>query len=200
MTPRVDIVFREEDHSYTVNGKAVPGVTSVLEQTLELMAGIPRHLVEAAADFGRNVHSMCELFDLGVLDEATLDPELVPYLDGYKQFLFDMKPQWTLIETPVASAKIGYAGTQDRYGLIGKTTWEIDIKSSAVAPKTAGPQTAAYNEGLNETYGLRAKKRGCLLLKKQDYVLIPLNDISDWSVFLSCLNIVKWKERFRGRS
>lgn len=200
MTPRFQIDFDPEQHRYKVNGNHLPSVTTVLEAVLESMKGIPRDFVQQAGQFGDAVHLMCELYDQGELDEATLDPHLVPYLNGYKRFLADKQPRWTLIEAPVASLKYGYAGTLDRAGTIGKTDWLVDLKSSRAIPKTVGPQTAAYHEAAKETFGWSAKKRAVLLLQENTYQWQPLNDISDWSLFVSCLNVYRYKEKHCART
>ena len=194
MTPPV-ITFNEADHSYTVNGRPAVGVTKALS-VIEHWSFIDPDVLQRAADFGRAVHEACEFYDLGDLDEDSLDPALAPYLDGYKQFLAAKKPVWEHIEQRVASAALCCAGTLDRMGLIGKTRWLIDLKSTAATPITVGPQTAAYAEFAKQTLGFKPQKRACLILKPGGFNLVPLNDPADYSLFVSSLNVWRFLEKY----
>jgi hypothetical protein len=75
-------------HRYSVRGAAVPGVTEILAP-LNDFRKIPHHVLEAAARFGTAVHKACELDDLGVLDEATLDSALAGPLHAWRSFCRD---------------------------------------------------------------------------------------------------------------
>ena len=79
-----EFTFDPEGHVYTVNGVALPSVTSVLPYNY-------RGNNEAAMLKGTYVHDMCRLYLLNNLDEDNLDPVLVPYLDAFKKFLNDSK-------------------------------------------------------------------------------------------------------------
>lgn len=197
MTPAFDITFDEATHTYTVCGKPAVSVTTALS-VIEDWSKIHADVLKRAGDFGTAVHTMTELYDQDDLDEDTLDPALAPYLAGYQAFLAAKKPAWELIEGRVGDPALRAAGTLDRMGLIGQTRWLIDIKSTAGVPVTVGPQTAAYNEFATKTYGLRAKKRACLILKPGGFSFVPLNDPSDYSMFVSCLNCWRFIEKHHG--
>src|SRR5664280_679352 len=78
----------EATHVYRLGRRELPGVTRALQQIDEL-DGIPRDILAAAARFGKHVHKAIDLLNKGVLDEDALDPNLVPYVAGYKKFLRD---------------------------------------------------------------------------------------------------------------
>jgi hypothetical protein len=193
-----DIHFEAEGHRYTVAGERWPSVTEVLDPLLEL-DGIPRAVLKAAAEFGTHVHMATDLFDKGVLDEPALDPHLAPYLAGWKIFLRDTGAEVLESELRVGHPKLRYAGTLDkivRWTKRGKSRLaQVDIKSGEV-PRTVGPQTAAYEQAalLN---AIRAPIDRYVLQLKPDasYRLSPLTDSTDWSIFLSALNLHRWRNK-----
>lgn len=189
-----EIHFEPEGHRYTVAGERWPSVTEVLDPLLEL-DGIPRAVLKAAAEFGTHVHMATDLFDKGVLDEPALDPHLAPYLAGWKLFLRDTGAEVVESEVRVGHAKLRYAGTLDksmRWKKRGRLrSVQLDIKSGLV-PRTVGPQTAAYAEA----HPIKFDERYVLQLKPDaSYRLSPLTESSDWSIFLSALNIFRWRNK-----
>lgn len=188
------ITFDPQAHAYTVNGKPAVSVTTALS-VLQDWSRVDAELLQRAADFGTAVHRMVELYEQNDLDEGALDAKLKPYLDGYKAFRIAKDPRWEFVEVPVASEALRCAGTPDLIGLIGKTRWCIDIKSSAHVPVTVGAQTAAYVELAKETHGIRCAKRGCLILTPGGYKLTPLSEPSDYSLFVSALNCWRFIEK-----
>ena len=71
--------FREEGHIYLLNGVRIPGVTEVLPWGYGSGHEFQRLR-------GKHVHSAIQLFNEGVLDEDSLDPQLLPYLSAYRKF------------------------------------------------------------------------------------------------------------------
>jgi len=188
------IEFEPVNHIYTVDGLEVPSVTHVLEPYSSLQY-VDRELLRRAAVFGDHVHQACHLFDRGELDEDTLDPELVPYLDGWKQFLADSGAVVILSEYRVASRKHGYAGTFDKLLFWGKSKRLVDVKSGSVLPKTVGPQVAAYVEAYAEQ-GERIRDRYCVHLPGAGkYKSHRLNDPRDWNIFKAALVMHNWYQR-----
>jgi hypothetical protein len=156
---------------------------------------ITPQILEAARDFGTHVHLATHLHDMETLDEAALDPALVPYLAGWKSFLFETGFTVTHSEEIVHNPRYGYAGMLDRRGLLAKRRWIIDIKSGAV-PWTVGFQTAAYQEAIPAEE--RPKNRLAVqLLPTGKYRLHEQKDAGDFQIFLSALNIFKAKARKR---
>jgi hypothetical protein len=188
------IEFDQEQHRYTVAGELWPSVTQVLDPLLEL-DGIPKAVLKAAAHFGTHVHLACDLFDKGVLDEPALDPHLAPYLAAWKIFLRDTGAKVSASEVRVGHPKLKYAGTLDK-----DLAWikrgrsrrvQLDIKSGEV-PRTVGPQTAAYAEA----HPFKFDERYVLALKPDaTYRLTKLADPTDWSIFLSALNLHRWRNK-----
>src|SRR5690348_9868673 len=102
--------FEQSTHTYTLDGARVPSVTQVLDPLLEL-EGIPAHLLEAARVFGTHVHIACDLMVRGRLDWRALDPNLVPYVEGERNFMRDTGFVVVASELRVASSRLRCAGT-----------------------------------------------------------------------------------------
>jgi len=79
-----DFTFDPIKHQYKVNGIVYPSVSQVLPYNYK------GNNTEAML-MGTYVHEMCRLYLLNALDEESLDPALVPYLDAFKKFLNDSK-------------------------------------------------------------------------------------------------------------
>jgi hypothetical protein len=189
--------FDAERHEYRLGTRVLPGVTSVVQQ-LDELDGIPRDILEAAARFGRHVHKAVELWSRGVLDEAKLDPALVPYLNGWKEFCRHTGAVVIASEQRVWHQKLRYAGTLDSIVRIGRRRHLVDVKSSDKVPRSVGPQTAGYARAYIQDAGQSAldKVRMCVHLRPDgEYRLHKYQDASDWNVFLSCLNIHNFRNR-----
>lgn len=74
------VVFNELEHTYTLNGRVLSGVTSMLSRTLfkDKYKGISKEVLAKAADYGHNIHEQIELVDtLGVTSDT---PAVKDYL------------------------------------------------------------------------------------------------------------------------
>jgi len=182
-----ELVFRADTHTYTLGGRVLPSVTQALS-VLDQYEGVPPSVLEAAREFGQHVHAACDLDNRGVLDEDALDPALAPYLAGWRKYRRDSGIKILASELRLHDARLGYAGTCDVLGELRGQRCVIDIKSGLV-PKTVGPQCAAYANAL------KVRRRYCVQLMPNDYRVHALNDPADFSLFLSCLNIAKWREK-----
>jgi hypothetical protein len=187
---RID--FEEQGHRYTLNGKPVPGVTSILEP-LQKLDDIPPDVLAAAAEFGQHVHAACHLHNVGDLDWDSLDPRLALYVRGYINFLTDSGMQVVHSEKRVGSVMYQYCGTLDLFGFLQRGRALIDLKSTAALPRIVGPQTAAYNQALYETTGDKATRRYCLHLKPEGYKLVEQTNPQDFNVFLCALGVHRWR-------
>jgi hypothetical protein len=189
------IEFDEDTHIYRVDGVVMPSVTQILDAYTGLEF-VNRELLRRAAEFGNHVHRACDLYDTGQLDEASLDPALVPYLDGWKAFLEDTGAVVVLSECWLASRRHGYAGTLDKLVWWGKSKRLVDVKSGTVVPRTVGPQTSAYAEAYTEETGERIRDRYCIHLPGDGkYRSHRLNDPRDFPIFKSALVVHNWYRR-----
>ena len=184
-------------HEYRFAGVRVPSVTQVLDPLLELWR-VPEAVLKAAADFGTNVHLACHLWNLGQLDPASLDGPLVPYLTGWQRFVAATGFRLSLSEPKVYHSKLRYAGGPDCVGVLpakGRDRLALIDWKSGVVPITVGPQTAAYAAALEDQFDLKVQRRVCVQLTAEEpfYRVIPLDDPSDLSLFVSALNVHNFK-------
>lgn len=186
--------FDKSAHAYTVNGQAVPSVTQVLAP-LEILDGIPQAVLERARVRGQHIHEAMALLVRDDLDWSSLDPDLMPYIEGGKRFLEESGAVVIASEMRVACPLIRCAGTLDLLAHWRDADSLIDFKATATVPATVGPQTAAYERLYQAMHSCRPKKRYCVQLKPGDYKVHPLTDPADWIVFQSCLNIYHWRSK-----
>lgn len=195
----MDLVFRESDHTYWLGGEQIPGVTTILKPVTGY-DGIPKWILDKAAERGTAVHYVTELHDLGTLDYASVDDELIPYLTAYMAFLDAVKPKIITVESRVFHPVLKYAGTEDREMVINGFLSSLDIKTCAEMQASTGPQTAAYMEAKNHGRSAadKIKRRYGLQLKKDGrYELHQYKDATDFNTFTSCLNVWRFNQRHK---
>ena len=186
-------------HRYTFNGEVVPSVTQILQPLMDFSM-VPADVLKAKQELGTAAHLACELYDLDDLLEDSLDPAIVPYLEGWKKFRLETGFVPSMTEQRVYHPKLGYAGTFDSYGILNGKTVLLDRKTSSfVSEAVAGPQTAAYEQALLESpdyTGPKKMQRGAVQLKPDGtYKYHPYKGGSDWSVFVSLLTLHNWRKR-----
>lgn len=67
------VVFNQAEHTYTLNGKQLSGITGMLGRQLfpGKYTGVPKAIMEHATERGNFIHEVCELIDdLGVENEC----------------------------------------------------------------------------------------------------------------------------------
>ena len=136
------LTFDEATHTYTLDGIQLPSVTEVTRFCAYDYKSDRPWLAEAAARRGTAVHEACALIDYGEDPEET--PEISGYLKAYRRFLADYKPDWQLIEHPMGSIHLGYAGTLDRFGTIDGAPSILDIKTGQLHGAALSAQLTAY--------------------------------------------------------
>lgn len=188
------IEFDATAHAYKLDGRPVPSVTQALG-VLHDFRFVNADVLKRAQEFGNAVHKMVQLWEEDDLDMAKLDPALVPYLDGYLLWRSHFDPESVVCEVPVASPTYRYAGTLDLIAVRRSKRILVDLKSGLGS--TAGPQTAGYKQAYEEMTGNRVHERRCLRLTDKGPSLLALTDASDWSLFLSCLNVHNYLEKHR---
>lgn len=75
-----EVIFDSTNHTYTLNGKQLSGITSLLDRQLfkDKYSGIPESVLRNAAERGTYIHQCCELADEGF---ATDCQEAMNYLN-----------------------------------------------------------------------------------------------------------------------
>jgi len=186
-----ELLFDEEAHRYTVNGKIIPSVTQIIGSVgLYEYDHVPAETLAVAAERGRIVHTYIEWYELGILDENSIDPELGGYFEAYLRLKSSGKlpAKPTRIEYRGYSEKYGYAGTLDQ---LYNDDWVNDHKTCLPSP-THGLQVSAYWVMLHPNIAEKPRKVTCDYLTKDgdfelvDYPFEPL----PW---LSVLADYKWR-------
>jgi hypothetical protein len=151
------LVFREEDHSYWLDGVRLPSVTKILEP-LEDFSGIPAHILKKAGDYGSAVHLMQKLYFEDDLDETTLDDGLRGPLEALMKWerdyhhLFTVRP---IVERQLYHPKFKYAGTPD----IVFPEDDIDTKTRKFNKVRDPLQLAGYGDMIRVHHYPEVKKR-----------------------------------------
>lgn len=145
------IQFHEASHTYTLDGVDLPSVTHICRFLAYDYKSDKPWLAEAAAQRGTAVHEACALIDYG--EEPEESAQIAGYLKAYRRFLKDYRPDWELIEHPMGTLELGYAGTLDRYGtLYDGRTCILDIKTGQLYGAALRAQLTAYQALLPPRY------------------------------------------------
>jgi hypothetical protein len=189
-SPSSDLKVDAAAHRYWLGDRELVPVTRVLE-----IEGFidTTWFTEESRTRGTYVHQACDLDDAGSLDDESLDPGLVPYVDAYRLFKQQMSVgQFPYVELPLAHAPLGVAGRIDRLSE-GQL---LDIKSGADEPSHAF-QTALYAL-LAEYNGLvpsaRRLTRGCVhLLKNGSFQMVWHTDANDLRLAKAAAEVAVYK-------
>lgn len=191
--PTSRIQFIEESHTYLLDGNPVPSVTEIIKPMVD-MSRVPRETLEYKRSLGKAVHKAIELYERQDLDVDTLDQEALPFFEAWIKFKQETGFRALLCEQVVWSAKLRYAGTLDILGTrdpVAMVADELlDAKCVWTMGSATGPQTAGYAIALQESHGIKVKKRGGLqLLRDGTYRFFPYTNPNDEHVFKACLSI-----------
>jgi hypothetical protein len=185
-----------KEHVYRLDNQVVPSVTQVLDVVPLDFHCSPAKLAEAK-ERGQYVHSATAYYDEGTLDDASVIPEIRPYLNAWIRFRAETGFAPVVIERIGCNRKHRYAGTCDCVGTVGKRVWLLDKKSGVPALRSC-LQTAAYAE-LDEIKAEYPKvERYCVQLsddgkyKMSDQYKSP-HDFAVFLGFLTVFNFVKGK-------
>ena len=188
------IQFDEKSHTYTLDGVELPSVTHICRFLAYDYKSSRPWLAAEAARRGTAIHEACALIDYGEEPEET--PEISGYLKAYRRFLSDYQPDWELIEHPMGDIELGYAGTLDRYGVIGDRPCILDIKTGQIHPASVQAQLTAYKFLFPHEYN-SIRLFALKLCNDGTYVLIEFEP--DYVLFSYCLYINRVVERKKKR-
>lgn len=200
MAARLD--FDAISHTYRLDGKVVPGVTSVLKSAgLIDYSMIPQDVLQAAAWRGTAVHLALELLDYGKLDRSSVDATLEGYVVAYERFCLESGFVPGHIEHRVFHPIHRYAGTLDRTGMLGGSLTVLDFKTGLVVP-AHGLQLAGYANCLVMPRRFRRialQLNGDGTYKVHEYPLGSMSrDIDLFLAALSCYQFKSVKQRDKG--
>ncbi len=203
------LTFHDATHRYMLDGEFVPSVTQVIKDN-RLSADfshVNRDVLERNRAIGVAVHAAAHYFDEGDLDESSVDPDVRPYLEAWKAFVYERKVEMLALEQRVADPVYRLAGTIDRIARVPGISGELVIDIKKGDPKDAGAnyQTAAYAL-LAANLGIIAKpfliERWSVQLHPEravPYTVSPYRSSADRRIFLAALQLTHERERL-GRS
>ena len=185
-----NILFDKETHTYTRNGIEYPSVTTILAD-----AGIIQKdkYPEYAAFMGTDVHKLLQLADEDDLDFGSLTPEQWQHYEAWVKICGYLGLTHPKHEMYVFHDVYKYAGTLDV--IDGDTL--VEIKSGR-KERWHRLQVVAYKMAYETVYG-KLKKVAIAYTKlgTADVLEDDTSHLED--VFLSVLNVARWKNESRRR-
>ena len=204
---------------YTVDGQAVPGVTTILSVVAKpaLIAWAWREGSEGrdyketsriAADIGTLAHSIIadNLRGTSTTDTSTFTPEQAAFAAFAVEKFEDWRKGKTLraelIEMPLVSSKYGYGGTIDFYGKVGRSMELLDFKTgSGIYPEMLA-QVAAYRQLLLEA-GYKVKRARILRIGRNPIEGWEERTVDDftpyWRYFTAALEMYRAQQAIGGK-
>ena len=201
-----ELKFDKKKHIYTVNGKRVLSVTTVLPD-------IPEHLLykQFFIDktlLGNRVHGYVDVINKHYMEtEKVPDPKLYegenfltsdePYVKAYLKFLRVRRPKILFSEEKMFHVKYGYAGTVDLVAAISGKFGVLDVKTTTTIAPYAKLQLAAYVMMYNHRYPSKMVFDRYIVHLKPNatYEVVPYykKDLKeDFNVFLCKLKSAQW--------
>lgn len=193
-----DLLFREADHIYTLDGQVLPCVSDLCAPLHRAVyENVPKWQLEAAAERGTAVHAATVALDAS--GSAETAEEHLPYVTAYRDFLREHAVSWLLTEQPMYHPEHLFAGTPDRYGLLDGKHTLLDIKTtySVYKPLCRG-QLNLYRLMLIAR-GLKVEKMLILHLRRDGtYRLIPIAEDEPLALALITIHNALPKRRKKG--
>ena len=183
-----DIAFDEATHTYRVDGRPVPSVTTILSVFDRSLARVPKQTLEAKGRIGTAVHRACELDDKGALDESSLHPVIAPYLEMWRKFRAEVPITVEHNEEFVFNDLHNYIGTADRLIRYQGDRAVLDIKTGMKSHWHA-LQTAAYAAAAERQYQQPVTRRFSLHLMpdRGTYAFVEHTRTTDRPTFLGAV-------------
>jgi hypothetical protein len=205
MAKKIDITL-DDEHCYRVqmdgNLREVPSVTTIMKDvgyypwifSDKKDSGViefPSEKMTPAAR-GTRIHNITEDIDRGI-EVDPIDPELLPFIDAYRQFKSDNTITITQIEEIVFNEDYWFAGALDRVMQINGVPSIVDIKTGAKM-KTTGVQLAAYRYAWEQMGGQKDLARFALHLNDSGkYKLVPYRSAEDLPDFMAAIRVYNFK-------
>lgn len=129
-------IIIDENHLYHRDGLTYKSVTTILEEEgfADVFGFMREDERQEKLDHGSYVHSALESYDKKGIDLSEVDIELKPYIDSWKKFLKNYKPEFISIEEKGICDSLGYGYTIDRVARFKKGKFKgqtvmVDIKT-----------------------------------------------------------------------
>jgi hypothetical protein len=190
--------FDNENHIYRLDGSIIPGYSQIARDLgLIDYSRVRQSDLNWKAEVGKAVHTAIFLNNTGELDLGSLDEVVNSYFKSWLMFveLYQPKILTQYSEKPICSVKWRYGVTPDIIAEIKYLT-DLEIKTVTSMNPVTALQTEAQKIAIEETYNLKIKQRwGLQLIPNAMPKLEVYTDTSDYSAWLSCVNVWHYKER-----
>lgn len=156
----------DERHQYFVGNEKLPSLSHFLRcgGLGEDFVGVNPAILEHAALRGTRVHQAAEILVRGQeLDQASVWEEIEPYVDAFRQYMADEKPDLLMAEEPIFHGELRYACTPDLVLTDGSC---VEYKATAKIPKFIGYQLAGQGMCLDSMFQSKPRAHHVLWLKK----------------------------------
>lgn len=126
---RSRVVFDSQNHTYTLDGRQLSGITSLLDRQLfkDKYSGIPEEILRKAAERGTYIHQCCELVDEGFPCDSS---EALNYLELKSKYNLVVEESEYLVsdnENYASCIDKVYRYNEDTFSLGDiKTTYKLD--------------------------------------------------------------------------
>lgn len=121
------VVFNEEEHTYTLGGKQLHGITGMLSRQLfaDKYKDIPEYILKRAAERGTEIHKDCEFTDATGLEPQTTEGK--NYLELRKDFNV-IANEYTVSDNEYFASNIDCVWEKDGEVILAdiKTTFHLD--------------------------------------------------------------------------
>ena len=143
--------------------------------------------VAAGRARGSAVHAACEGLVYGYLDEATLSPEVAPYVSAFRKFLAESRFEPIRAEYRVEHPVWRYCGHPDLLGFLTGLRTIVDVKTGD--DTGAKYQVSAYCDAHTAQYPDEPVLHGAILHLRDDgtFRLDPVSLVAALPVFRAAL-------------
>ena len=194
--------FDPLQHSFRYLGRTIPSVTQILtSRGLDPNLG---HYTDDSAQRGVAVHEAVRLISHDILDWASLDPEIVPYVEAFLKYQQECRPVAYKTEQQMVHQHLFFGGIVDFLGLVHGAPAIVDYKSGPVQrhhelqvgggyrslARSSYPDwwAAESDRGRPKCYLLELKKTGT-------YALHRITQLArQQDIFLKALDLTRWAE------
>lgn len=194
--------FDADTHTYRHDGVVYPGVTSVIRGLIDYSM-VNEEMLRIAAERGSYVHLATQLDDEGALDESSLDPQLIGYLDAWRLFRFEKGFKPSAIERPLFHPLHRYCCTLDRTGNFAadKRDSIVEIKTTSQLLPATGVQLVGQKLAWEANGGRRIDVRAAVQLRSNGtYRYKVYDDPDDLPAFMAQLTTTRWLAKHNKRS
>jgi len=195
----MNIEFDDLKHIYKVDGiqkECVSDILSGLGYKFQSQFVNPV-LLENSQLWGKNFHLVTHLWDLGQLDETSVDPALIPSFEEWIRFKKDYDAEIISSEEKLYSKRYDFCGTPDKVARIKNQLCILDIKTGdTIDKKKCALQTAAYKILVDENSRENVKNRWVIHIPQGGhYKVEPFDYSGDVPGFINGLGWYRYNSR-----